>query len=108
MSDSERHQSSEPSRDPSLLGDIQNPKLIWAKGTLFLALGLLAAGILITRMPGLPEIALLCICVWAFCRAYYFAFYVIEHYVDPTYRFAGLGSFAKYAWTRWRSGDRDS
>jgi hypothetical protein len=27
-----------------------------------------------------------------FCRFYYFAFYVIEHYVDPGYRFSGLGS----------------
>ena len=36
--------------------------------------------------------ALLAVSVWAFCRAYYFAFYVIERYVDPTYRFSGLGS----------------
>jgi hypothetical protein len=28
--------------------------------------------------------------------AYYFAFYVIEHYVDPGYRFAGLWSFVRY------------
>ncbi len=35
--------------------------------------------------------------VWAFCRAYYFAFYVIEHHVDPGYRFSGLISFVAYA-----------
>jgi hypothetical protein len=34
--------------------------------------------------------------VWAFSRFYYFAFYVIEHYVDPGYKFAGLGSFVVY------------
>jgi len=34
--------------------------------------------------------------VWGFARFYYFAFYVIEHYVDPTYRFAGLIAFAQY------------
>ena len=39
---------------------------------------------------------LLVIAIWSFCRFYYFAFYVIEHYVDPTYRFAGLSSFLKY------------
>jgi hypothetical protein len=39
---------------------------------------------------------LLAIAVWAFCRAYYFAFYVIEHYVDPGYHLSGLGSFARY------------
>jgi len=39
---------------------------------------------------------LLLVAVWSFCRAYYFAFYVIEHYVDPSYKFAGLTSFAMY------------
>ncbi len=34
--------------------------------------------------------------VWCFCRFYYFAFYVIEKYVDPAYRFSGLWSFARY------------
>jgi hypothetical protein len=28
--------------------------------------------------------------VWASCRFYYFLFYVLEHYVDPTMRYAGL------------------
>jgi hypothetical protein len=39
---------------------------------------------------------LLAIAVWCFCRAYYFAFYVIEKYVDPTFRFSGLGSAVRY------------
>ena len=34
--------------------------------------------------------------IWCFCRAYYFAFYVIEHYIDPGYKFAGLSSFVRY------------
>ena len=33
------------------------------------------------------------IAVWCFCRFYYFAFYVIEHYVGASYRFSGLLSF---------------
>jgi hypothetical protein len=28
--------------------------------------------------------------VWASCRFYYFLFYVLEHYVDRTMRYAGL------------------
>ncbi len=40
------------------------------------------------------------ICIWSFCRCYYFAFYVIEHYVDSGYRFSGLGSFVKYWWRK--------
>lgn len=37
---------------------------------------------------------LLALSIWGFCRAYYFAFYVIEKYVDPEFRFSGLLSFA--------------
>jgi hypothetical protein len=36
------------------------------------------------------------VAIWSFCRFYYFAFYVIEKYVDSSYRFAGLTSFARY------------
>jgi hypothetical protein len=43
---------------------------------------------------------LLAITIWCFCRSYYFAFYVIEHYVDPGYRFSGLGSFLRYFLSR--------
>ena len=43
---------------------------------------------------------LLAIAVWSFCRLYYFAFYVIENYVDDSYRFSGLWSFVKYLWNR--------
>jgi hypothetical protein len=39
---------------------------------------------------------LLAVAVWSFARFYYFAFYVIEHYVDPGYRFAGLWDFVRY------------
>jgi hypothetical protein len=42
------------------------------------------------------------IAVWCFCRSYYFAFYVIEHYVDPSYRFSGLWSFVRYLLSRSR------
>jgi len=38
----------------------------------------------------------LAMALWSFCRFYYFAFYVIEHYVDPGWRFSGLWSFFLY------------
>ena len=79
------------------MGDIKNPKVIWAKGVLFLLLGLLASVLLVLQSPSVTVAMLLCVSVWAFCRFYYFAFYVIEHYVDPTYRFSGLVSFLRYA-----------
>jgi hypothetical protein len=39
---------------------------------------------------------MLFIAIWCFARAYYFAFYVIEHYADPGYKFSGIGSFIAY------------
>ena len=83
-----------------LLRDLTDPRWIKIKGALFLFLGLLAAGLLLAEHPSLIDAALLLICVWGFCRAYYFAFYVIEHYVDPGYKFSGLGSFVRYWWRR--------
>ena len=83
-----------------LLRDLTDPRWIKVKGALFLFLGLLAAGLLLAEHPSLIDAILLLICVWGFCRAYYFAFYVIEHYVDPGYNFSGLGSFVRYWWRR--------
>ena len=78
------------------MGDLKNPKLIYAKGFLFLVLGMLASSALLLLHQGWREAALLAIAVWAYSRAYYFAFYVIEHYVDPGFKFAGLGAFLVY------------
>ena len=78
------------------MGDLRNPKLIYAKGFLFLLLGLLAAGTLVLLHPDWRTAALIALAVWSFARFYYFAFYVIEHYVDPGFKFAGLGSFVSY------------
>jgi hypothetical protein len=76
--------------------DLKNPRLIYLKGGLFLLAGLLSAGLIIMEHPSLRIIALLAVTIWCFARAYYFAFYVIEHYVDPGFHFAGIGSFLRY------------
>lgn len=78
-------------------GDITNPRLLYVKGVLFLLTGTLAATLVLLEHPSLKIALLLALAVWCFARAYYFAFYVIEHYVDPGYRFAGLLDFARYA-----------
>ena len=76
--------------------DLTDPRWIKAKGILFLLVGLLSSVMLIVEKPEVKVALLFGIAVWCFCRAYYFAFYVIEHYVDPAYRFSGLWSFARY------------
>jgi len=76
--------------------DLKNPTIIWLKGLLFLVLGILASALLLFESPNLRVAVLLAIAIWAFCRSYYFAFYVIEHYVDGSYKYAGLVSFVRY------------
>jgi len=82
------------------MSDIKSPTLLYLKGGLFLLAGLVAAALLLAELPTFKVALLLAICVWSFCRAYYFAFYVIERYIDPQFRFAGLCSFAAYVLRR--------
>lgn len=78
------------------MGDLKDPRLIYLKGILFFGGGCLASGLLLAEQPTFKIAFLLAVAVWCFARCYYFAFYVIEHYVDPQFRFAGLWAFAKY------------
>jgi hypothetical protein len=77
-------------------GDLKSSTAIYAKGFAFLAIGATAAILILLEAASFKIGLLLAICIWAFCRFYYFAFYVIEHYVDGQYRFAGLVDFARY------------
>ena len=70
--------------------DLTSPKWIVAKGLLFAGLALAAAALIFIEAPSWKLAALLALLVWASCRFYYFLFYVLEHYVDPTMRYAGL------------------
>jgi hypothetical protein len=65
--------------------------------------GLTAASILLIEHPSLRFAALLTIAIWAFARSYYFAFYVIEHYIDGDFKYAGLLSFLRHSFQRRRS-----
>ena len=76
--------------------ELTDPKWIKAKGILFLLVGLSSSALLVVEHPEIKVAMLLGIAIWCFCRFYYCAFYVIEHYVDPAYRFSGLWSFARY------------
>lgn len=79
-----------------LQDDLTDPRAIFIKGWLFLFLAILASGALLALHPTWETALLLAIALWAACRWYYFMFYVIERYVEPSFRFAGLGSFLRY------------
>jgi len=70
--------------------DLKSKKWIVAKGVMFLGIAATAAALILVEMPSVKLAALLALLVWASCRLYYFLFYVLEHYVDPTMRYAGL------------------
>lgn len=76
--------------------DLTSATWIKVKGILFLLLGIAAAALLVLENPTWRVALLLALAVWCFCRFYYFAFYVIEKYVDPGYKFSGLWSFVCY------------
>jgi hypothetical protein len=82
--------------------ELTSTKWIVVKGILFLLLGLVASLVLVLDNLTWKTVALLSLAVWCFCRFYYFAFYVIEHYVDSGFRFSGLISFLRYSITRRR------
>lgn len=78
------------------MANITNPKILKRKGALFLFLALLAAGLVLAESPRWKTGALLLIAMWASARFYYFAFYVLHHYADPDFRYAGLLDLFRY------------
>ena len=83
--------------------DLTDPRWIKFKGVLFFIVGLLSAALLVLEIPTIKIVFLLAIAIWCFCRAYYFAFYVIEKYIDPGFRFSGLWSALKFLCARRKS-----
>ena len=82
--------------------DLSNPFWIKLKGVLFLVIGIVAALLVFMDNPKWQTGVLLALAIWSFCRFYYFAFYVIEKYVDSKYKFSGLFSFVKYLFQKRR------
>ena len=84
------------------MGDLKSKRWIVAKGVMFLAIAGMSAGLILVEVPSLRVAALLAVLVWSACRFYYFLFYVLEHYVDPTLRYTGLSDLWKQAMRRSR------
>ena len=79
------------------MADIKKVWLLYIKGGLMFLVGLFASFLLISIHFELKTLILLVIATWGFCRLYYFAFYVIQNYIDPRYKYSGLIDFAKYS-----------
>jgi hypothetical protein len=76
--------------------DLTSHRSMKLKAALFAGIGLLSGCLLWISIPTFKSAVLLILCVWAFCRLYYFAFYVIERYIDPGFRFSGIFDALRY------------
>ena len=78
--------------------DLKSKGAIYLKAGLFLVIGGVSGFLLVAPDFWWGKALLLGLVIWSFCRVYYFAFYVIEHYVDAEFRFSGLWAFLVYVW----------
>jgi len=78
------------------MADLKDARLIYLKGFLFLFGAILAGLLIVFEKPTLKVALLVAIATWCAARFYYFMFYVIQHYVDDRYKFAGVWSFVQY------------
>ncbi len=90
------------------MGDLKSKKLIILKGILFLGIGLLSGGYILVISPDIRVLALLGVCIWAFCRFYYFLFYVLEKYVGIEGKYAGIGDLVRRLIRKKREDNCDS
>jgi hypothetical protein len=70
--------------------DITSKKVIVLKGILFLLIVIGSSMVILIKQPTLMAVLALCVLIWASARFYYFLFYVLERYVDPSLRYSGL------------------
>lgn len=80
--------------------DISSPRILKLKGALFAVLGILSGALLLFPDFSWRDLLLFSISVWAFSRCYYFCFYVLHHYVDPSFRYAGIMDLLKCLFRR--------
>ena len=79
-----------------MLRDLKNPRVMYLKASLFVLTGILSGALLLLQNPSWTTVALITALAWSAARSYYFAFYVVQRYVDPAYRFSGLWSLAAH------------
>jgi hypothetical protein len=82
--------------------DLTSKPWIVAKGMLFLVMGAVSATLLWLESPTARSAILLALLAWSAARFYYFLFYVLESYVDPSLKYAGIGALVKQILSRTR------
>lgn len=81
-----------------LSDDLPHPGWMILKAALFAVIAVTAGGILLAQATTWTTLFLVILVAWSAARLCYFCFYVIEKYIDPSFKFAGLGSVARHLW----------
>ena len=66
------------------------------KAVLFLLILASCCALLLLEAPTWRAAGLLALIIWTSARLYYFLFYVIERYIDPSERFSGVWAAVRY------------
>lgn len=82
--------------------DLVSPKWMYLKAIGFVLIALLCAAGLLLNSFRIETFVMILLLIWSSSRAYFFCFYVIEKYTDPSYRYEGLISVIRYALARSR------
>lgn len=77
-------------------GGLRSRPLIVIKGILFLVIILITASALLALSPDWLTAALILLLIWASARFYYFLFYVLEKYVDPSLKYSGIRDLLRH------------
>lgn len=83
-----------------LSDDLPHPGWMVLKAALFAVITVSAGGLLVAQVTTWTTLLLVILVAWSAARLYYFCFYVIEKYIDPSFKFSGLGSVARHLWLR--------
>lgn len=84
------------------MGDIKSKSLIVVKGILFLVIVLVTSAALFALSPEPLTALLILLLIWASARFYYFLFYVLEKYVDPSLKYSGIPDLLRHIASRRR------
>ena len=80
--------------------DLADPKWMYGKAVLLFVILVLCCTLLLLETATWRTALLLSLVAWSSARLYYFMFYVIERYIDPSFHFSGIGSALRYFLTR--------
>ena len=72
------------------MSDLQSRAWIVFKGFAFLGIAIAAGVLVFLETPALRTAILVVLLAWSAARFYYFLFYVLEKYVDPSLRYGGI------------------